>query len=98
MKNYKTSVCNRVAVCLAAAKQNEKLMSVAAKLKKYGKAAFPALAFIGVNLLFGQVANAQGPIFFGRCRKSLEHHPRRIKTDGDFAFLSRRGRSGVGNL
>lgn len=53
MKNYKT-ICKRVAVCLTAA-----------NLKKHGKAAFPALAFIVVNLALTGAAHAQGPIFTG---------------------------------
>ena len=52
-------------MCLAAAKAKTNLTSVKPDFKKYGKAAFPALAFIGLNLLFSQVASAQGPIFSG---------------------------------
>ncbi len=65
MKNYKTRICKGVAVCFAAAKAKTNLTGAKANFKKYGKAAFPALAFIGLNLALSQAANAQGPIFSG---------------------------------
>lgn len=65
MKNYKTRICNRVAVRLTAAKAKTNLTGAIGIIKKYCKAAFPALAFIGVNLIFSQAASAQGPIFSG---------------------------------
>ena len=62
--NRKLKNCGTVVV-RAASKMNAKISDAKQTFLKYGKASFPALAIIGVNLILSQAVFAQGPIFSG---------------------------------
>lgn len=62
--NSKLKNCGTVVVC-AANNLRSKISEARKTFLKYGKASFPALAIIGVNLILSQAIFAQGPIFSG---------------------------------
>ena len=62
--NSKTKNCGTPPVC-AANNLKSKISEARKSFPKYGKASFPALAIIGVNLILSQAVFAQGPIFSG---------------------------------